>query len=152
MVIVAPDLGAVKLAERYQACLHLPMAVIHKSRSVSGTSVVSVRSIIGDVRHRTPLIVDDMVTTGATIEAAVHSLLAAGCKPDIAVVATHALFVGTAANRLQALPIRQLIGTDSVIPASMPAHFQTVNIAPLLADVIARVHSGKSLDDVLVHA
>jgi ribose-phosphate pyrophosphokinase len=150
MVIVAPDLGAVKLAERYQARLHLPMVVLHKARL--GGSGVSLRGIIGDVRHRAPLIVDDMVTTGATIEAAVKGLLAAGCKPDIAVLATHALFVGPAAERLQALPIRQLIATDSVIPATMPAHFQTVNIAPLLADVIARLHGAKSLDGVLVHA
>lgn len=153
MVIVAPDLGAVKLAERYQARLHLPMAVLHKARrSTSGASAVSLRGIIGDVRHRRPLIVDDMVTTGATIEAAVKGLLEAGCRPEIAVVATHALFVDRAADRLQALPIRQLIATDSVIPATMPPHFQTVDVAPLLADVIARLHGGKSLDEVLVHA
>jgi ribose-phosphate pyrophosphokinase len=151
MVIVAPDLGAVKLAERYQARLHLPIAVLHKSRiSGSAASEVSLRGIIGDVRNRAPLIVDDMVTTGATIEAAVKGLLAAGCKPDVAVVATHALFVGPAADRLQALPIRQLIGTNSVVPASMPAHLQTVNIGAMLADVIARVHSSKSLDGLLV--
>jgi ribose-phosphate pyrophosphokinase len=91
-VIVAPDLGAVKLAERYQALLHVPVVVLHKTR-VSG-SEVSLRSIIGDVKDRAPLIVDDMITTGATIEAAVKGLLEAGCKPEVSVVATHALFVG----------------------------------------------------------
>jgi len=153
MVIVAPDLGAVKLAERYQARLNLPIVVLHKSRiGIAGASAVSLRGVIGDVKGRTPLIVDDMVTTGATIEAAVNGLLDAGCRPEVAVVATHALFVGPAAARLQALPIRQLIGTSSVIPASMPAHFQTVNLGPVLADVIARVHSSKSLDGLLSRA
>ncbi len=149
-VIVAPDLGAVKLAERYQAQLGLPMVVLHKAR-LSGSNV-SLRGIIGDVKDRAPVIVDDMVTTGATIEAAVKGLLDAGCKPDVAVVATHALFVGSAAARLAALPIRQLIGTNSVVPASMPAHLQTVNLAPALADVIARLHRDKSLVGLLVHA
>jgi ribose-phosphate pyrophosphokinase len=126
------------------------MVVLHKARV--GGSGVSLRGIIGDVRHRAPLVVDDMVTTGATIEAAVRGLLDAGCRPDVTVVATHALFVGPAVEKLQALPIRQIIGTNSVIPWSMPAHFQTVNLAPALADVIARLHGSRSLEDVLVHA
>ena len=150
-VIVAPDLGAVKLAERYQASLHVPVVVIHKTR-VSG-SEVSLRSIIGEVRERSPIIVDDMITTGATIEAAAKGLLEAGCRPDISVVATHALFVGPAAARLQKLPIRQLIGTNTVEAATeLPAHFQVVNVAPLIADTIGRLHRDQSLEQLLSHA
>ena len=150
-VIVAPDLGAVKLAERYQAHLHLPVVVIHKTR-VSG-SEVSLRSIIGDVKDRAPIIVDDMITTGGTIEAAVKGLLEAGCKPDVSVVATHTLFVGSAVARLQPLPIRQLIGTDSVEPTGeFPAHFQVVNVAPVLAETIVRLHRDQSLEELLAHA
>jgi ribose-phosphate pyrophosphokinase len=149
-VIVAPDLGAVKLAERYQAVLQLPIVVLHKSR-LSG-SKVSLGGVIGDVRDRAPIVVDDMITTGGTVEAAVKGLLDAGSRPDVAVVATHALFVGPALERLQALPIGQLIGTNSVDAEAVPAHFQTVNLAPTLAQVIARLHSDKSLDDLLVHA
>lgn len=150
-VIVAPDLGAVKLAERYQAFLHLPVVVLHKTR-VSG-SEVKLRSIIGDVKDRAPLIVDDMITTGATIEAAVTGLLEAGCKPEVSVVATHALFVGRAAARLQALPIRTLVGTNSVdLAADVPARFQVVNLAPMIADTIARLHRNESLESLLAHA
>lgn len=150
-VIVAPDLGAVKLAERYQAFLHLPVVVLHKMR-VSG-SEVSLRSIIGGVKDRAPLIVDDMITTGATIEAAVRGLLEAGCKPDVSVVATHALFVGPAIARLRALPIRQLIGTNSVeLAADLPTPFQVVNLAPMIADTIARLNRDESLAHVLAHA
>jgi ribose-phosphate pyrophosphokinase len=148
-VIVAPDLGAMKLAERYQARLHLPIAVIHKARvSASG---VALRRIIGDVKDRAPLIVDDMVTTGGTIEAAARGLLDAGCRPEITVAATHGLFVGSAAERLDALPIRSIVATDSVIPAATPQHRRTISLAPVLADVIARLHSNKSLGDLLAH-
>ena len=150
-VIVAPDLGAVKLAERYQALLHLPVVVLHKTR-VSG-SEVSLRGIIGDVKDRAPLIIDDMITTGATIEAAVKGLLEAGCKPDVSVVATHALFVGPAIARLRALPIRQLIGTNSVeLPGELPTPFQVVNLAPMIAETIARLHRDESLEPLLAHA
>ena len=150
-VIVAPDLGAVKLAERYQAFLHLPVVMLSKTR-VSG-SEVSLRSIIGDVKDRAPLIVDDMITTGATIAAAIKGLLEAGCKPDVSVVATHGLFVGPAVARLQALPIRQLIGTNSVeATAELPAPFQVVNLAPMIADAIMRLHRDQSLENLLAHA
>ena len=150
-VIVAPDLGAVKLAERYQTFLNLPVVVIHKTR-VSG-SEVTLRSIIGEVKGRAPIVVDDMITTGGTIEAAVKGLLEAGCTPDVSVVATHALFVGPAVGRLEALPIRQLIATDSVDPtADLPAHFQVVNVAPLIADAIGRLHRDQSLAPILAHA
>jgi ribose-phosphate pyrophosphokinase len=150
-VIVAPDLGAMKLAERYHAFLHLPVIVLHKAR-VSG-SEVSVHSIIGDVKDLAPLIIDDMITTGATIEAAVKALLEAGCKPDVSVMATHALFVGPAVARLRALPIRQLIVTNSVeLSADLPTSFQLVNVTQMIADVIARLHRDESLEHLLARA
>ena len=149
-VIVAPDLGAVKLAERYQAVLHLPVVVLHKTR-ITG-SEVSLRSIIGDVEDRAPIIVDDMITTGGTIEAAVKGLLEAGCKADVSVLATHALFVGPALERLRALPIQQLIGTNSVEPHELPAHFQVVNLSPMIADAIGRLNRAQSLEPRLAHA
>jgi ribose-phosphate pyrophosphokinase len=150
-VIVAPDLGAVKLAERYQTYLDLPVVVIHKAR-LSG-SEVALRSIIGQAKGRRPIVVDDMISTGGTIEAAVKGLLEAGCTPDVSVVATHALFVGPAVARLQALPIRQLIATDTVdTTAELPAHFQVVNVAPLIADTIGRLHRDQSLEQILAHA
>jgi ribose-phosphate pyrophosphokinase len=149
-VIVAPDLGATKLAERYQTFLHAPVVVVHKRR-VSG-SEVSLRSIIGDVKGKTPIIVDDMITTGGTIEAAARGLLEAGCKPPVSVVATHALFVGPAVARLRALPIGQLVGSNSVARAGeAPASFQVVDLAPMIAESIARLHRDQSLEGLLVH-
>jgi ribose-phosphate pyrophosphokinase len=83
----------------------------------------------------------------------VTGLLEAGCRPDVSVVATHALLVGPAVARLRALPIRQLIGTDSVEAASeLPAHFQVVNVAPLIADTIGRLHRDQSIEQLLARA
>ncbi len=149
-VIVAPDLGAVKLGERYADLLHLPMAVAHKIR-LSGTAV-KVREIVGDVRGRRPVIIDDMISTGATIEAAARALIEAGCVPGITVVATHALLVGPANDRLAAIGLRHLIVTDSVVPALTPAGLtQVVSLAPMLAEVIARLNTGESLDEFVSH-
>jgi ribose-phosphate pyrophosphokinase len=150
-VIVAPDLGAIKLAERYRTRLNLPVAAIHKMR-LSGSDV-SLRGIIGDVRNHAPIIVDDMITTAGTMENAVNGLLAAGCQAPVSIVATHTLLVGPAVSRLDALPLGQLVGTNTVERAADPrAHLEVVDVAPLIADAIGRLHCGQSLESILVHA
>jgi ribose-phosphate pyrophosphokinase len=149
--VVAPDLGAVKLAERYARALTLPVAVVHKTRV--SPEEATVRALTGQVRGRTPVVVDDMISTGGTVEAACRALLAAGCVSEIVVVATHALLVGAAVERLRALPIRRLIATDSVAsPAAEGLPVRTVGLAPLLADAVERLHHDQSLADLLVHA
>lgn len=149
-VIVAPDLGAVKLAERYQAYLHRPVVVLHKARLTG--SAVSLRSIIGDVANRAPIVVDDMITTGGTIEAAVKGLIEAGCAPYVTVLATHAVLVGPVVERLERLPLNQLICTNSIASEQGPTHFQVVNLAPLLAETIRRLNRDQSLEDLLAHS
>ncbi len=150
-VVVAPDLGAAKLAERYAKPLELPVVMVHKSR-ISG-SEVSVRGITGDVRGRKPIIVDDIISTGGTIEAAINILLEKGCKPQITVVASHGLFVGPAVERLSAAPVQRFVVTDSVRrPEELPLPLEVVSLAPLLAEAVDRLHNDRSLDDLIVHA
>jgi ribose-phosphate pyrophosphokinase len=134
-VIVAPDLGAIKLAEQYARLLKKPMAIVHKQR-LSPSEVVAER-VIGDVRGRQPMLVDDMISTGATIVAAIEILLSHGAMPPAIVVATHGLFAPAAAGRLGALPIAKVLTTDSVPPPAeaSPLH-ERVSIAPLLADAL----------------
>ncbi len=149
-VVVGPDLGAARLADRYGRLFDLPVALVHKTR-VDGTEV-AVRGITGDVRDRSPIIVDDMISTGGTIAAAVAALLAAGCRPDFTVIATHALLVDGAVERLAALPLRQITVTDSVaLPATGALPLRVVTLASLLAEVISRLHENRSLADLLVH-
>jgi ribose-phosphate pyrophosphokinase len=147
---VAPDLGAVKLAERYSRILNLPVATIHKTR-LSGREV-KVQQLVGDVRDRRPIIVDDLLSTGGTVAAAVRALLAAGCTPDITVVVTHGLFAHPAEEVLRDLPIARVVTTDSIAPRTdMALPLTVVTLAPLLGEVIKRLHRDESLGDLISH-
>ena len=150
-VVVSPDLGAVKMAEHYARLLGLSVAIIHKTR-ISG-SEVTVQRIIGDVRDREIVVVDDMITTGGTIEKAIKALLDAGCSSSgIKVVASHGLFVGNAADRLAKLPIEKIYVSDSVPrPERSPLPLQVSSLAPLLAETIQRLYRLESLGNVLAH-
>jgi ribose-phosphate pyrophosphokinase len=147
-VIVAPDLGAAHLARHYGVLLGLPVALVHKTR-ISGTEV-SVSSIVGDVAGLAPVIVDDMISTGGTIEAAVKALLGAGAAPEVSVLASHALLVGPAVDRLRNLSLRSFIVTDSVLlPGLEGMPLQVVGLAPLLAEAIRRLHHDRSMADLI---
>jgi ribose-phosphate pyrophosphokinase len=149
-VIVAPDLGAVKLAERYGELLRRPIAIAHKIR-LSGQEV-RVRGIVGEVAGRQPIIVDDMISTGGTIEAAATAIIAAGCLPAVTVVASHALLVGPAIDRLSALPMKRIVVTDSLpTPDHGPLAVRVVSLAPMLAESVSRLNIGESMTELLSH-
>jgi ribose-phosphate pyrophosphokinase len=136
-VVVAPDLGAAKLAERFAALLGLPVAIVRKVRT-SG-SLVHAEELVGEVARRNTLIVDDMISTGATIEAAAGLLLDSHAEPHPVVVTIHGLFVGPAMERLDRLQPAALLTTDTVIHAPGSAlHF--CSVAHLLAEAIDRLH------------
>jgi ribose-phosphate pyrophosphokinase len=146
-VVVAPDLGAVKLARAYADQLHVAMAFVHKTR-LNGDAVEA-RTVIGDVRGRMPVIVDDMLSTGATIEAAVGVLRAAGALEPMAAAVTHALLVGRAREILPSLPLARLVVTDSVsVEGPTPSEVEICSVAPLLATAIRRNHHDESLADL----
>ncbi len=149
-VIIAPDLGAVKLAEQYAEIFRQPIAIVHKTR-LSGEEV-KVRSIVGEVRGRTPLIVDDMITTGATIEAAAKAIIAAGCVAQITVIATHALLVGPAIKRLAELPLGTIVVSDSLpTPEHGRLPLKVVSLAATLAEAVSRLNVGESLGNLIRH-
>jgi ribose-phosphate pyrophosphokinase len=141
-VLVAPDLGAVKLVERYADILKLPAAYIHKERS-SGSDV-RVRRIAGEVVDRTPVIVDDMISTGGTLVSAIQELLNRGCRPPVTAVAAHILLSGNAQERLGRLPIKQIITTDS-LPLSSNSRqtipIKRLGLSRLLAETIESMHA-----------
>jgi ribose-phosphate pyrophosphokinase len=149
-VVIAPDLGAVRLAERYAAQLDLPVAVVRKQR-ISGEAVRA-GEVIGDVQGCVPILVDDMISSGATIEAAARAVIERGAEADVFVAASHGLFVGSARDRLAALPLRRVLVSDSV-PAqpdlSLP--IEVVGIASLLADVVTRLHEDRPLGNLALY-
>jgi len=146
-VVVAPDLGAVKLAERFAAALGLPVAIVRKSR-MSGTSVRA-EELVGDVVGCRPIIVDDMISTGATIEATARLLESHGALPQAVVAATHALLLEAAPERLDQLGLGRLLVTDTVpIPSNAPPTLEVCSVATILSDAIGRLHREEPLDDL----
>lgn len=142
-VIVAPDAGAAKRAGQFGGLLGLPVAMAQKTRA-SGHDVAT-GEILGDVEGRVPIIVDDMVSTGATIAGALAALTRRGCADGALVVATHGLFVGGAVARLAAAGATRVWVTDSVSHAAPePAiPIERVGLAPLVAAGLRRILPGR---------
>jgi ribose-phosphate pyrophosphokinase len=137
-VVVSPDLGAVKRAESFARPLGLPVAVVHKQR-LSGAEVKAM-GVVGDVAGRHVIVVDDMISTGGTLVAAVQTVIEHGAKSPVTVVASHGLFVGPAVERLAALPLARVVVTDSVpAPAKVRFPLERVGSAPALAEVVRRL-------------
>ncbi|HUX34982.1 MAG TPA: ribose-phosphate pyrophosphokinase [Gemmatimonadaceae bacterium] len=136
-VVVAPDLGAVRLANHYAGLLGTAVAICHKQR-ISGTEV-AVHRITGDVAGRRCVIVDDMIATGGTVVESIRALRAADADPEIAVVATHGIFTPGALQRLRDAGVRDLTVTDTIAqpPASeQPIALRVVPVAPLIAEAL----------------
>jgi ribose-phosphate pyrophosphokinase len=147
-VVVAPDLGAVKLADAYARLLRLPLVVVYKVRT--SPLEVSVRQVAGDVRDKRPIVIDDMISTGTTVDAAVGALLDHGSRREVLVATTHGLFVGSAMDRLDRPEVARVVATDSVPLASpRPQRLEVVGLAPLLAEAVRRITSERGLDDLL---
>ena len=148
-VVVAPDFGAVKLAERYASLLGRAVAVVRKVRT-SGEAVEA-HELVGDISGRPTVIVDDMISTGATIEAAMDLIVARGGAEDVVVVATHGQLVGGAMDRMATRGLGRLLVTDTVITARA-SPMEVCSLGGLLGDAIGRLHRNEPLDDLLLHA
>jgi ribose-phosphate pyrophosphokinase len=149
-VIVSPDTGGVKRADLFARLLGLPIAILHKRRASAGD--VAIAAVIGDVRGKAPIIVDDIVATGGTIRQAVDALVRAGARPEARVAATHGVLAGSALQTLNHPAIREIVVTDTVpVPAekqrALP-QLKVVSVASLLAEAVARLHSGHSLSEM----
>ena len=145
-VIVAPDFGAVKLARAYGRLLGWPIAFVQKTR-LDGEAVAT-QGVVGDVRGRAPLIVDDMLSTGATLEAAVDAVRAAGAVEPIGVSVTHALLVGEARDLIRRLSLTFVLATDTVSIQPSEPQLTTVSVAPLIVTALRRAHRDESLADL----
>lgn len=131
-VVVSPDAGGIKLASAYASSLSCPVAVLHKERLNGAKTVVN--RIVGDVRGKTCVIIDDMISTGGTIKSAIEALIQAGSRDRFIVAATHAVFTPEARQNLNHPSIRQIVVTDSIpISADEWPHVKKVSLAPILA-------------------
>ncbi|MEM6331821.1 MAG: ribose-phosphate pyrophosphokinase [Planctomycetota bacterium] len=149
LVVVSPDIGNVKVANQYANYLDGELAIIEKRR-ISGSEVKSA-NIIGNVKGKTALLVDDMISTAGTICEAARRLMDEGVK-DVIAAATHGVFVGLALERLAEAPISQIIVTDT-IPCEnrckpIEHKLTELSVAPLLGDAMFRVHHNKSVSSL----
>ena len=141
LVFVAPDVGGAARTRAVARVLHAPIAIVDKRRPRPG--VAQVEHVVGDVKGKTIIIVDDIIDTAGTITGATSILKKHGAK-DIYVLATHAVLSGPAVKRLKEAPIKEILITDTIeIPKEKSiGKIKIISIAPLLAETIKRQHEG----------
>lgn len=142
-VIVAPDAGEIKRALSLARKLNLPLAFIEKQRL--SDAEVQARALVGDVKNKVALIVDDEIATAASLAKAVDTVLNAGAI-EVYAAATHGVFVGPALTRIQEMRAREVVTTNTCLPPSpKPDKIRTISVGPLIAEAIYRTHKGESV-------
>lgn len=150
-VVVSPDIGGVRRSRDLAERLGLPLAIIEKRRSKDGDET-TMYTVIGNVAGKNVIIVDDEIDTAGTLTDAARFLRKAGAQQLIA-AATHAVFSRPAAKRLGNSEIGQVVVTDTV-PISAKKRerigdrLHVISVAPLLGDVIRRIHDGRSVGEL----
>lgn len=146
LTVVSPDMGRVRVADVWSDKLGAPLAIIHKRRDPLVPNKVSVHEIVGDVRGRTCLIVDDLIDTGGTITKAAEALKEHGAT-SVIVAATHAVFSDPASRILQSDFIDRVVVTDTlpVPPEKRWDRLTVLPIAPLVARAIHEVFDDGSV-------
>jgi ribose-phosphate pyrophosphokinase len=150
LVVVAPDAGFAKKARLYATRLQTPLVIADKERK-DHDEKAEIVEVIGDVDGRTALIVDDFTTSGGTLTAAAHALLAKGARRVLAAV-THGVFGPGSMEAIDASPIEMLFCTDTVEtqPVELGDKIRVVSLAPLLADAITRIHNRESISGLFL--
>ncbi|MDO8540716.1 MAG: ribose-phosphate diphosphokinase [Opitutaceae bacterium] len=146
-VVVSPDEGRFKTASEFARRLGTTVAVLQKQRETgSETKVVKV---IGEVRDRPCLIIDDMISTGGTIATAIAALLQAGARREIIVAATHGVLVQGVREQLSHPALHEIIVTDTIAQHHPDwPQLRVISIAPLLAIAIQRLATSESISDL----
>ena len=146
ITVVSPDAGRVRVAERWTDVLGAPLAIIHKRRDPDVPNQVRVFEVVGDVKNRVCVVVDDMIDSGGTIVKAAETLFDNGAK-DVIVAATHGILSDPARDRLQQSQISEVVVTDTLpIPPERQFDKLTVlSIAPILATAINEVFTDGSV-------
>jgi ribose-phosphate pyrophosphokinase len=146
IAVISPDIGGVVRARRFAVKLNADLAIVDKRRSHEVANFCEVMEIIGDVRGKVAILVDDIVDTAGTMVNAARALLERGAERVYA-CATHGVLSGKAIENLRNSPIHQLVLTDTIpLPEEKKLDNITVlSIAPLFAEAINRIHSDHSV-------
>ena len=149
LVIVSPDAGRVKVAERYSNALGADLAFVHKRRVKDAHNMVEAKEVVGDVAGRHCVLIDDMIDTGGTICAAADQLTEQGAS-QVWAATTHGLFSGPAIDRIKNSSIERLVVTNTlpIPPDKFIDKFELVSIGPLVADAIRAVFTNESVSEI----
>jgi ribose-phosphate pyrophosphokinase len=147
-VVVSPDVGRARLAGKYADQLHLPMAIMHKRRI--GFEKAQTVAVVGDIQGKTPILIDDIVAGGSVLDQ-IPALFEAGAQPPCFLSITHPVLLPSALERLERDEIGELITSDTILlpPEKRHPKVKVQSIAPLLADVIHRIHFGETISPLL---
>jgi ribose-phosphate pyrophosphokinase len=147
LAVVSPDAGRIKVAERWSARLGgAPLAFIHKSRRTDKPNEAVANRVVGLVKDRMCVVVDDMIDTAGTVAAAAEALMADGAA-GVVVAATHPLLSGPAVDRLKNSPATEVVVTNT-LPLTDEQRFDKLtclSIAPLLSQAIREVFEDGSV-------
>lgn len=149
LVVVSPDAGRVKVAERYAQQLHADLAIVHKRRMKGVKNAVEAKDVVGEVEGRDCVLIDDMIDTAGTICSAAELLMERGAN-SVTAAATHGVFSGPAIDRLKNSVLRKVVVTDT-LPMSADKQFdklEVLSVAPLIADAIQAVFEDTSVSKI----
>ncbi len=147
LVVVAPDVGAIKMARAYAKRLGADLAVIDKRRPRQNEA--QVMNIIGSVRGKNVLIMDDIVDTAGTLTSAANALQDAGAL-EIMAACTHALLSGPAYERIEDSALSRLVVTDTIPLQRTSSLIEVVSVADIFADAIRRIYTDESVSTLFV--
>jgi len=149
VVVVAPDAGRIKTAERLREYLHADLAFLYKRRSRREAHKIEEMAVVGEVQGRPCVLVDDIIDTAGTVTKGAAALAAQGAGPIYA-AATHPVLSGKAVQLLEESPIRQVVVTNT-IPIPEEKRFdklRVLSIAPLIAEALRAVFEDTSVSEI----
>ena len=146
LVIIAPDAGRVKLVRKFAQKVGAPYALLEKERPAQ--QVAEIGYVIGDVKGKVAVIVDDIIDTGGTLSAAAQTVLDEGAEKVYA-VATHGVFSGSAFDILGASPLSGIVVTDTVpLRDGAPGQITVLTCADILTDSVRRIFTDDSVSEI----
>jgi ribose-phosphate pyrophosphokinase len=149
LVVVAPDAGRVKTAEKMAGVLGAPLAFLHKRRSREEANKVEVREVVGEVAGLQCVLIDDMIDTASTIVQGAEVLMASGAA-RVTAAATHGIFSGPALDRLKNAPIAEVVVTNTLpLPEDQRLDkIRVLSVAGIVADAIRAVFEDASVSEI----